>query len=111
MMTANAETQAWAQTFADSAALAQKELDEAYSKDPFPNKFRAASLSPVLMKNLKKECGDSFLNKLVLLTTEQEPIVQRMEESLLKFSVTQDASSRKFTTFVPKANEQNSDKK
>ena len=51
---ANAETQGWAQTFPKAAGDAQKELDDAYSKDQFPNKLRAASLSPVLMKNLKK---------------------------------------------------------
>ena len=108
---ANAETQGWAQTFAEAAGAAQKELDDAYSKDQFPNKLRAASLSPVLMKNLKKECGDSFLNKLVLLATEQEPIVKRMEEACSKFTVTQEALSRRTAAADPKAKKQKKDKK
>ena len=100
-----------AQMFAEFAESAAKELDEAYSKDQFPNKLRAASLSPVLMKNLKKECGDSFLNKLVLLTTEQEPIVKRMEEACSKFTVTQDALSRRTAVAEPKAKKPKNDKK
>ena len=87
-----------AQMFAKKAESAAKELDGAYSKDQFPNQFRAASLDPALMKNLKKECGDSFLNKVILFTMEQEQIVLRMEDALLKFTVTQDALSRKFTS-------------
>ena len=75
----------------DTATSAQASLTELYGQSPFPNELRAASSSPVLMKQLKKEYGDSFLSKIIQLTTEQEPHVKEMEEALGNFAVTREA--------------------
>ena len=92
---ADPRTLAWAQGYVDTATSAQASLTGIYGQSPFPNELRAASLSPVLMKQLKKEYGDSFLSKIIQLTTEQEPHVKDMEDALGNFAVTREALNKR----------------
>ena len=85
----------WRRSLENGTARDREQGDAVSGGHNLPNELRAASLSPVLTKQLKKEYGDSFLSKITQLTTEQEPHVKDLGNALGNFAVTREALNKR----------------
>jgi hypothetical protein len=73
----------WAKTVLEETAKQKEELDKV-SGDGFLQKFKAAALCPLQMKELKKEAGEEYMSQLMNTLKDFKPAVEAINKSITK---------------------------